>query len=207
MVTRQPTDASMDGPLPPGAWWVAASKGMAPKPAEPYGPRAGPAAIEAAKAGPLELRDVAFSYPLRPGLPGVPKAPCALAFLPCSRVSCAVAARALKTDTPQPCGSRLLRLRVHFMTSTSAALACKSVQSLSCSACSAGECEPQPEARLRDRPGRPQRRRQVHSGQPAVPILPPCQRGGASGRPALISLHAWRVGSRCRACLPGPGHL
>ena len=70
MITRQPTDASMDGPLPPGAWWVAASKGMRPKPAEPYGPRAGPAAIEAAKAGPLELHGVSFSYPLRPDMPG-----------------------------------------------------------------------------------------------------------------------------------------
>ena len=70
MVSRQPTDASMDGPLPPGAWWIAASRGQRPKPAEPYGPRAGPAAIEAAKAGPLELKDVFFNYPLRPDMPG-----------------------------------------------------------------------------------------------------------------------------------------
>ena len=70
VITRQPTDASMDGPLPPGAWWVAASKGQRPKPAEPYGPRAGSAAIQAAMAGPLELRNVSFSYPLRPDMPG-----------------------------------------------------------------------------------------------------------------------------------------
>ena len=34
-------DPSMNGALPPGAWWEAASRGTAPPPAEPYGPHAG----------------------------------------------------------------------------------------------------------------------------------------------------------------------
>ena len=36
-----------------------------------YGPHAGDAAVLAARKGPLELREVHFSYPLRQDMPGV----------------------------------------------------------------------------------------------------------------------------------------
>ncbi|GFH25944.1 ABC transporter domain-containing protein, partial [Haematococcus lacustris] len=54
----------MYGALPPGAWWEVAN-GNAP-PVQPYADKAGTAAVEAAQQGPLELRDVTFSYPVRP---------------------------------------------------------------------------------------------------------------------------------------------
>lgn len=38
---------------------------------QPYGPNAGDAALVAARKGPLELREVHFSYPLRQNAPGV----------------------------------------------------------------------------------------------------------------------------------------
>ena len=38
--------------------------------AQPYGPNAGDAALIAARKGPLELREVHFSYPLRQNAPG-----------------------------------------------------------------------------------------------------------------------------------------
>ena len=37
---------------------------------QPYGPNAGDAALVAARKGPLELREVHFSYPLRQNAPG-----------------------------------------------------------------------------------------------------------------------------------------
>ena len=37
---------------------------------QPYGPNAGDAALAAARKGPLELREVHFSYPLRQNAPG-----------------------------------------------------------------------------------------------------------------------------------------
>lgn len=37
---------------------------------QPYGPNAGDAALKAARKGPLELREVHFSYPLRQNAPG-----------------------------------------------------------------------------------------------------------------------------------------
>ncbi|KAK9823874.1 hypothetical protein WJX72_006089 [[Myrmecia] bisecta] len=60
-------DPTMFGALPPGAWWEhAATNGAHPVDVEPYGPDAGDAAVEAARSGNLELRDVWFAYPLRP---------------------------------------------------------------------------------------------------------------------------------------------
>lgn len=44
---------------------------------QPYGPNAGDAALAAARKGPLELREVHFSYPLRQNAPG--NEPCLLA--------------------------------------------------------------------------------------------------------------------------------
>ena len=38
---------------------------------EPYGADAGDVAVQAARAGPLELRDIYFTYPLRPSAHGV----------------------------------------------------------------------------------------------------------------------------------------
>ncbi len=38
---------------------------------QPYGPNAGDAALLAARKGPLELREVHFSYPLRQNAPGM----------------------------------------------------------------------------------------------------------------------------------------
>ncbi|GFH21402.1 uncharacterized protein HaLaN_18703 [Haematococcus lacustris] len=63
LVSSEP-DPSMYGALPPGAWWEVAN-GNAP-PVQPYADKAGTAAVEAAQQGPLELRDVTFSYPVRP---------------------------------------------------------------------------------------------------------------------------------------------
>lgn len=69
----------MNGALPPGAWWITASQGVHPPPAEAYGPHAGLAAVHAAREGPLELQDVSFTYPLRPNMPGAQLPPlCAL---------------------------------------------------------------------------------------------------------------------------------
>lgn len=62
-------DPTMDGALPPGAWWISASRGVKPPAPESYGPNAGEAAILAARQGPLQLIDVAFTYPLRPNMP------------------------------------------------------------------------------------------------------------------------------------------
>ena len=57
----------MAAALPPGAWWAAHNVlGRA----EPYGPHAGDAAIDAARQGDLQLLHVDFSYPLRPEAPG-----------------------------------------------------------------------------------------------------------------------------------------
>ena len=57
----------MAAALPPGVWWAAHSL---PGRAEPYGPHAGGAAVDAARRGDLQLQDVDFSYPLRPEAPG-----------------------------------------------------------------------------------------------------------------------------------------
>jgi len=67
LVASEP-DPSMYGALPPGAWWEVANNGAAPV-AQPYADRAGDAAVEAARSGRLELRDVHFSYPVRPEVP------------------------------------------------------------------------------------------------------------------------------------------
>ena len=58
-------DAGMASALPPGAWWEHASN-MSSIVVEPYGADAGDAAVVAARSGPLELRNVCFTYPLRP---------------------------------------------------------------------------------------------------------------------------------------------
>ncbi|KAL3154551.1 hypothetical protein ABBQ32_014008 [Trebouxia sp. C0010 RCD-2024] len=75
LLQSQP-DPSMAGALPPGAWWEAkppssSANGSQPQPPEvqPYGPNAGDAALIAARKGPLELREVHFSYPLRQNAP------------------------------------------------------------------------------------------------------------------------------------------
>ena len=60
----------MAAALPPGAWWQRANTGAWHGAAEPYGPHAGDAAIQAAQRGNLELRNVCFSYPMRPNMAG-----------------------------------------------------------------------------------------------------------------------------------------
>lgn len=67
LVTSEP-DPSMYGALPPGAWWEVANGREIP-PVQPYADRAGNAAVEAALEGPLELRNIHFSYPVRPEVP------------------------------------------------------------------------------------------------------------------------------------------
>ncbi len=57
-------DPSMHGALPPGAWWEVAN-GRSPL-VEAYAAEAGDKAIQAARHGNLELRDVYFAYPVRP---------------------------------------------------------------------------------------------------------------------------------------------
>ncbi len=67
----------MAGALPPGAWWRASGTGASTVDAvstngsapgvQPYGPDAGDAAVVAARRSALELREVHFAYPLRPG--------------------------------------------------------------------------------------------------------------------------------------------
>ena len=55
---------------------------------QPYGPNAGDAALVAARKGPLELREVHFSYPLRQNAPGVkPLQACNLSQH-CSGIAC-----------------------------------------------------------------------------------------------------------------------
>lgn len=60
----------MAAALPPGAWWQRANTGAWHGAAEPYGPHAGDAAIQAAQRGNLELRNICFSYPMRPKMAG-----------------------------------------------------------------------------------------------------------------------------------------
>ncbi|KAK9792243.1 hypothetical protein WJX73_005289 [Symbiochloris irregularis] len=66
LLDKSEPDPTMSGALPPGAWWITANQGIKPPPAEPYGPNAGLAAVQAAREGPLELDGVSFNYPLRP---------------------------------------------------------------------------------------------------------------------------------------------
>ncbi len=66
-LAEEEPDPTMAAALPPGVWWAAHSL---PGRAEPYGPHAGDAAVDAARRGDLQLRDVDFSYPLRPEAPG-----------------------------------------------------------------------------------------------------------------------------------------
>jgi hypothetical protein len=47
---------------------------------ESYGPNAGDAAIQAARRGNLELRNVSFSYPLRPNMAGLTPHSCLHVF-------------------------------------------------------------------------------------------------------------------------------
>lgn len=71
LLQSQP-DPSMAGALPPGAWWEPqprSSNGNQSPKVQAYGPHAGDAALVAARKGPLELREVHFSYPLRQDAP------------------------------------------------------------------------------------------------------------------------------------------
>jgi len=70
MISADDPDPGMAAALPPGAWWQRANTGAWKGEAEPYGPHAGDAAIQAALRGSLELRDVSFSYPMRPKMAG-----------------------------------------------------------------------------------------------------------------------------------------
>jgi ATP-binding cassette, subfamily B (MDR/TAP), member 10 len=64
-------DPSMAGALPPGAWWENVNTNTAmPIDRQPYGPDAGDAAVQAARAGNLRLQNVSFAYPLRPNSGG-----------------------------------------------------------------------------------------------------------------------------------------
>ncbi len=68
-------DGGMATALPPGAWWESATT-MSSLVVEPYGADAGDAAVQAARSGPLELRNICFTYPLRPSAHGM--APCTI---------------------------------------------------------------------------------------------------------------------------------
>ena len=65
IISTSEIDQSMAGALPPGAWWEIANG--RPLHVESYGDEAGDAALIAARHGSLELRNVSFSYPVRPG--------------------------------------------------------------------------------------------------------------------------------------------
>jgi hypothetical protein len=70
-ISAEDPDPTMAAALPPGAWWQRANTGAWQGQAEPYGPHAGDAAVQAAQRGNLELRHVSFSYPMRPKMAGV----------------------------------------------------------------------------------------------------------------------------------------
>lgn len=67
MLQDSEPDESMSGALPPGAWWEVANG--RPMRIEAYGNEAGDSALIAARHGALELRNVSFAYPVRPGVP------------------------------------------------------------------------------------------------------------------------------------------
>ena len=77
LLSEAQPDPSMAGALPPGAWWRAGGTGASTVDAvstngstpgvQPYRPDAGDAAVLAARRSALELREVHFAYPLRPG--------------------------------------------------------------------------------------------------------------------------------------------
>lgn len=58
---------------------------------QPYGPNAGDAALVAARKGPLELREVHFSYPLRQNAPGVRLLQACSLSVHCTGIACLMA--------------------------------------------------------------------------------------------------------------------